>query len=149
VTVTRPADEADLDAMLPLFAGYQRFYGAEPDDDRNRAFFRRFVAPSDHGLLLVATDDDGVPLGFACLYWTFSSTRAAEIALMNDLFVSPERRGDRIGQRLIEAAATAAHDRGMHRLEWFTAPDNVTAQRLYDRTGAWRSEWICYELPTA
>jgi GNAT superfamily N-acetyltransferase len=149
VTVTRPAEEADLDAMLPLFAGYQRFYGAVPDDDRNRAFFRRFVAPSEHGLLLVATDDDGEPVGFACLYWTFSSTRAAEVALMNDLFVSPDRRGGRIGQRLIEAAATAARDRGMHRLEWFTAPDNVTAQRLYDRTGAWRSEWICYELPTA
>lgn len=149
MTVTRLAGEADLEAMLPLFAGYQRFYGAEPDDDRNLAFFRRFVAPSDQGLLLIATDEDGEPLGFACLYWTFSSTRAAEIALMNDLYVSPERRGGRIGQRLIEAAAAAARDHGMHRLEWFTAPDNVAAQRLYDRTGAGRSEWICYELPTA
>ena len=149
MTVTRPAGEADLEAMLPLFAGYQRFYGAEPDDHRNLAFFRRFVAPSDEGLLLIATDDDGNPRGFACLYWTFSSTRAAEIALMNDLFVVPESRGDRIGQRLIEAAAAAARERGMHRLEWFTAPDNLAAQRLYDRTGAGRSQWICYELPTA
>jgi hypothetical protein len=35
----------------------------------------------------------------------------------------------------------------MHHLEWFTAPDNEAAQRLYDRTGAWRSQWLCYELP--
>jgi GNAT superfamily N-acetyltransferase len=146
MTVIRPAGEADLELMLPLFAGYQRFYGVEPDGGRNRAFFRRFVAPSDHGLLVVATDGDE-PVGFACLYWTFSSTRAADIALMNDLFVAPERRGGRIGQRLIEAAAGAARGRGVHHLEWFTAPDNQTAQRLYDRTGARRSEWLCYELP--
>jgi GNAT superfamily N-acetyltransferase len=146
MTVIRPAGEADLDPMLPLFAGYQRFYGVQSDDGRNRAFFHRFVAPSDHGLLLVATEGEE-PVGFACLYWTFSSTRAADIALMNDLFVAPERRGGRIGQRLIEAAAGAARDRGMHHLEWFTAPDNEAAQRLYDRTGAWRSQWLCYELP--
>lgn len=31
-------------------------------------------------------------------------------------------------------------------LEWATAPDNKTAQRLYDATGAERSEWIEYDL---
>jgi hypothetical protein len=29
---------------------------------------------------------------------------------------------------------------------WSTAPDNTTAQRLYDRTGATRSSWYEYEL---
>jgi hypothetical protein len=34
----------------------------------------------------------------------------------------------------------------MANLEWYTAPDNATAQRLYDRTGAARSRWVAYEL---
>jgi hypothetical protein len=29
---------------------------------------------------------------------------------------------------------------------WSTAPDNATAQRLCDRTGAERSTWLEYEL---
>jgi hypothetical protein len=48
---------------------------------------------------------------------------------------------------LIEASAEIARSRRAHALEWSTAPDNRTAQRLYDSTGAGRSEWIEYELP--
>lgn len=144
----RPIRRAEVDEGLPLFAGYQRFYGvAEPDDERNRAFFSRFATPSEDGLLLGAWQD-GALVGFACVYWTFSSVSAAEIALMNDLFVAEGVRGHGIGRALIEAATEAARSRGLHHLEWFTAPDNTTAQRLYDATGAERSTWIAYEIST-
>jgi GNAT superfamily N-acetyltransferase len=136
----------DVDAVLPLIAGYQRFYGAEPDDQRNRAFFSRFVAPSDHGVLLGAWEGDRL-VGFATIYWTYSSTRAADVALMNDLFVAPEERGTGAGRLLIEACAAAARDRGCAHLEWYTATDNEVAQRLYERMGAERSAWFAYELP--
>ena len=133
--------------MLPLFAGYQSFYGVErPDDDRNLAFFGQFLEPSEAGVVLGAWED-GTPVGFACLYWTFSSVSAADIALMNDLFVASEARGKGVGRALIDAAVEAARDRGCHHLEWYTAPDNATAQRLYDATGATRSTWVAYEIP--
>ncbi|MBI4259653.1 MAG: GNAT family N-acetyltransferase, partial [Actinobacteria bacterium] len=127
------------------FAGYQRFYEAEPDDDRNLAFFGRFVAPSDRGLLLKAEDGDRV-VGFATIYWTHSSTHAADVALMNDLYVAESHRGRRIGRRLIEAVVGAARERGCRHVEWLTAPDNRAARRLYDRTGAASSEWVAYEI---
>jgi GNAT superfamily N-acetyltransferase len=137
--------EAEYERVLPLIAGYQRFYLAEPDEERNRSFFRRFLAPSEDGLLLGAWRD-GELVGFATLYWTFSSTHAAEAALMNDLFVADGHRGEGIGLALIEASVAAARERGMRHLEWFTALDNETAQRLYDRTGAERSGWYSYEI---
>ena len=143
----KPALDEDLVALLPLVAGYQRFYEAEPDDARNRAFFARFVAPSDDGLLLAAWDGDGAAVGFATLYWTFSSVSARESVLMNDLFVTGDARGRGVGRALIEAAEDAARERGLRRLTWMTAPDNAGAQRLYDRTGAERSSWLEYELP--
>jgi GNAT superfamily N-acetyltransferase len=142
-----PMEEHDLDEALPLFAGYQRFYLEEPDDERNRAFFRRFCAPSDDGLLLGAWDADRL-IGFACSYWTFSSTVADEIALMNDLFVAESHRGRHVGRALITATVEAARERGLHHVEWFTAPDNVVAQRLYDRMAEHRSEWVAYDIPT-
>ena len=129
-----------------MIAAYQRFYEVpDPDDQRNRAFFRRFIAPSDDGLLLGARIN-GKLAGYACLYWTFSSLSAEEVVLMNDLYVDEEHRGAGVGRALIDAAAAVASERGAGHLEWATAPDNETAQRLYDSTGAERSVWVTYEL---
>jgi GNAT superfamily N-acetyltransferase len=141
-----PIEAAEFERLLPLVAAYQRFYEVdEIDEERNRAFFRRFLAPSEDGLLLGA-GDGGELVGYACLYWHFSSLSAAESVLMNDLFVSEAARGRGVGQALIEASAAVARERGAAHLEWSTAPDNLAAQRLYDSTGAERSEWVEYEL---
>ena len=142
-----PVSVTGFERLLPLIAAYQRFYEVEEiDEERNRTFFRRFLAPSDDGMLLGARDAGGELLGYACLYWHFSSLSATESVLMNDLFVAESARGRGVGRALIEASAAVARDRGASQLEWSTAPDNVTAQRLYDSTGAERSEWVSYEL---
>lgn len=141
-----PVAADEFERLLPLIAAYQRFYEVdEIDEQRNRAFFHRFLAPSKDGLLLGARDG-GELVGYACLYWHFSSLSASESVLMNDLFVSEAARGRGVGRALIEASAAVARERGAAHLEWATAPDNHVAQRLYDSTGAERSEWVEYEL---
>ena len=141
-----PIAAAQMNALLPLIAAYQRFYEAETvDDERNRAFFSRFLAPSADGMLLGAWRGDDL-LGYACLYWSFTSIVPAETVLMNDLYVTEAARGQGIGRALIEASADVARERGAQRLEWATAPSNEAAQRLYDSTDAKRSEWVEYEL---
>jgi hypothetical protein len=128
-----PVEAAQLDALLPLIAAYQRFYEvADVDDQRNRAFFARFLAPSEDGMLLGARRD-GALIGYACLYWHFTSLVPAETVLMNDLFV-------------IEASAAVARERGAYQLQWVTAPDNAPARRLYETTGAEFEPSIEYEL---
>jgi GNAT superfamily N-acetyltransferase len=142
----RPLRADELEAALPLIAGYQRFYQAEPDHDRNRRFFARFLEPSDQGLLLGAWVE-GELVGFATMYWFHSSTLAADTVLMNDLFTSEHVRGKGVGRALIDACLAVTRDRGGAHLEWYTAPDNRTAQRLYDsypRTE--RSTWYAYEV---
>lgn len=141
-----PVSGAEFEQLLPLIGAYQRFYEVEEiDAERNRTFFRRFLAPSEVGMLLGARDSDRL-LGYACLYWHFSSTLARETVLMNDLYVEADSRGKGVGRALIEASADVARERGAAHLEWATAPDNLSAQRLYDSTGAERSEWVEYEL---
>ncbi len=141
-----PVTAEEFEQLLPLIAAYQRFYEVDGiDEARNRGFFRRFLAPSEDGLLLGARRDKEF-VGYACLYWHFSSLEACECVLMNDLFVAEDARGDGVGRALIEATAEIARERGVPFVEWSTAPDNETAQRLYDSTGAERSEWFSYEL---
>jgi GNAT superfamily N-acetyltransferase len=141
-----PISPQQMDFLLPLIAAYQRFYGVEDvDDERNRAFFFRFIAPSEDGILLGAWHNDQMA-GYACLYWHFTSLVPAETVLMNDLFVAEDQRGKGIGRALIDASTEVARKRGAHHLEWATTPDNTAAQHLYDSTGAERSEWVEYEL---
>ncbi len=142
-----PISAEQFETLLPMIAAYQRFYEVDDiDGERNRAFFSRFIDPSEDGTLIGAWDD-GRLLGYACLYWHKSSLAAADTVLMNDLFVDADARGQGVGRALIEASAEIARARGAHSLEWSTAPDNHTAQLLYDTTGAGRSEWVEYELP--
>ncbi len=136
----------EYEELLPMIAAYQRFYEAtDIDEARNREFFRRFIAPSEVGMLLAARED-GRLVGYACLYWHFTSVGARETVLMNDLFTDPDERGRGIGRALIEASAEVARERGAAHLQWATAPDNHTAQRLYDSMTSGRSEWVEYEL---
>jgi GNAT superfamily N-acetyltransferase len=141
-----PIHKKELEDLLPLVASYQRFYRAEPSVDINRSFFAQFLHPSDKGLLIGGWFD-GRLVGFATLYWTFSSTKAATSVLLNDLFVKEDVRGAGIGRRLIERALGEARRRGAAHLEWYTSPDNQTAQRLYDSYhGAVRTTWFAYEI---
>ena len=141
-----PVSAQQLDPLLPMIAAYQRFYEVEDvDEERNRAFFARFLAPSEDGILLGAWRVDEL-VGYACLFWHFTSLVPAETVLLNDLYVDEACRGQGIGHALIEASAGVARERGAHHLEWATQPNNETARRLYDSTGAERSEWLEYEL---
>ena len=148
----RPATHEDLGALLALIGDYQRFYAASPPgDEHNAAFFRRFIAPSDHGMIIGAFDDDPrrPPAGYACLYWTFSSVSATDVVQLNDLYVRPERRGGGVAEALIAAAVDVARERGASHVRWFTALGNRRAQRLYERVGAQRSAWFEYEIAIA
>ena len=141
-----PVSQTQLDSLLPLIAAYQRFYESDDiDDERNRTFFSGFVAPSENGMLIGAWRSEEL-VGYACLYWSFTSIVPAETVLMNDLYVVEAVRGQGVGRALIEASAAIGRERGANRLEWVTARSNETGQRLYDTTGAKRSEWIEYEL---
>ncbi|PRC60006.1 N-acetyltransferase, partial [Mycobacterium sp. ITM-2017-0098] len=71
---------------------------------------------------------------------------AARVGVLNDLYVTPESRGTGTARTLIARCLQLCHERGAEKLVWETAPDNATAQRLYDGIGAEKSTWLTYEL---
>jgi GNAT superfamily N-acetyltransferase len=143
-----PVAEGDLDDLLPLMRGYCDFYEVAPPDDALLAMSRALIAdPEREGVQFIARAPDRDALGFATIFWTWSTLQAARIAVMNDLFVVPSARGRRVGEALIARCVRAAGDHGAVELGWQTARDNSTAQRLYDRVGGRREEWVDYSLP--
>ena len=140
--------EADLPELLPLMRGYCDFYEVNPSDDELLAFSRELLAsPELDGVQLLARDDEGPAIGFATILWTWSTLSASRIAVMNDLFVSPDSRGSGAADALIKACAERAREHGATSLEWQTARDNDRARKVYDRVGGRMSDrWVDYDL---
>ena len=76
----------------------------------------------------------------------WSTSRAARIAVMNDLFTAEAARKRGVGEALIKACLDATRERGGALLQWQTATDNRTAQSLYERVGGIREQWYDYYL---
>ncbi|MCW2997180.1 MAG: family N-acetyltransferase [Solirubrobacterales bacterium] len=151
-TIARAA-EGDLPELLELMRGYCAFYeesaGIDPPSDQALlAMSHALLAdPEREGVQLIAwSDEDGTPLAFATIFWTWSTLSAARVATMNDLYVAPAARGTGLADALIAACRDEARARGAARLSWSTALDNLRAQKVYDRIGGRRSEWLDYDL---
>jgi ribosomal protein S18 acetylase RimI-like enzyme len=140
--------EAELPALLPMMRAYCDFYEAAPSDEDLLGLARALIDdPRREGVQLIARDDDGTPLGFATVFWTWQTLNAARAGVMNDLFVVPEARRRGIGRELIAECRRHCREHGAAALVWETAPDNATAQGLYRSLGAREEQWLSFSLP--
>ena len=145
-TIARVREE-DLPDLLPLMAAYLEFYETAAETRVLEELCRALLAdPRHEGVQLLARTGNGEPVGFATVYWTWSTTRPGRLAIMNDLYVAPGARGTGLADALIAACRDLAREHGARTLSWSTAPDNRRAQAVYDRSGATASSWIEYEL---
>jgi GNAT superfamily N-acetyltransferase len=146
IDISRVTD-ADLGDLLPLLRGYCDFYDVAPADEALLSLAGALIAdPEREGVQLIARNEGGAALGFATIFWSWSTSIAERIGIMNDLFVSPAGRGSGVADALIAACVEECRQRGAAKLTWQTAPDNAIAQRVYERVGATREEWVDYWL---
>ncbi len=142
--------EAELDDLLPLVRAYCDFYAVSPSDEELLTLSRALIADPEHeGVQLLARDAEGRAVGFATIFWSWATTSAERIGVMNDLFVAPGARGSGTAEALIEACRVECAARGAGKLTWQTATDNERATKVYDRIGATRETWVDYWLPVS
>jgi ribosomal protein S18 acetylase RimI-like enzyme len=128
---------------------YCDFYRVAPSDEELLALARTLLADPDcEGFQLIARDPESRAVGFATVYWSWSTIAAARIATMNDLFVRPDARGTGLAEALIEECRVRSGRHGAVSMSWQTRKDNIRAQRVYERVGATRAEWVDYSLQT-
>ena len=123
----------DWDRLVALFDGYRQFYGTSSDLVLSRQFLADRMTRKE-SVALLARGDDGAPLGFALLFPSVSSVRAAPIYVLNDLFLVPAARRQGMGALLLQSAADMARASGAIQLKLSTAitNTNMVAQRLYE-----------------
>ncbi|WP_428681428.1 N-acetyltransferase family protein [Sphingopyxis sp.] len=144
--IVRAAARADFDRWLPLWDGYNAFYGRSGDTalspEITAATWERFFDPYEPVFALVA-EQDGALLGLTHYLLHRSTTSLLPSLYLQDLFTTAEARGKGVGRALIEAVYDAARAKDLPRVYWQTHEANETAMQLYDRI-AEKSGFLVY-----
>jgi GNAT superfamily N-acetyltransferase len=146
LTIAR-VTEADLTELLPLIRAYCDFYEVAPSDEALLSLSRALIADPEHEGVQLLARNEGRAVGFATIFWSWATTSAKRIGIMNDLYVAPEARGTGVAEALIDACRAECAARGAGKLTCQTPPGNAAAMKLYDRVGATREQWVDYWLP--
>ena len=126
----------DFEKWLPLWDGYNAFYGragatALPRAITDRTWSRFFDGYEPmHGLV---AESDGVLLGLVHYLFHRSTIMVEPICYLQDLFTVEAARGKGVGRALIEAVYREAQVAGSSRVYWQTHETNRTARTLYDK----------------
>jgi len=142
----RPIAPADYDQWLPLWEGYNAFYGRTGPTalplDVTRATWSRFFDTAEPVHALVAETSSGLT-GLVHFLYHRSTISIPPVCYLQDLFTAQAARGLGIGSALIHAVYKQAALAGASRVYWHTHEANSTAQRVYDQL-AERSGFIVY-----
>jgi GNAT superfamily N-acetyltransferase len=100
--------------------------------------------PAAEVVIAYASDE---PVGFALYFPTFSTFLGRPGIYLEDLYVTPSRRGHGIGRRLLAHIARVAIERGYGRMEWSVLDWNEPALAVYRKIGARpMDEWTVQRL---
>jgi GNAT superfamily N-acetyltransferase len=142
--VIRSINSGDRAAWDALWAGYLAFYERVVSSEVTELTWRRLTA-GDGVFGFLAIDGAGDAVGLVHFVFHPTTWSSGGNCYLEDLFVVPSARGQRVGRRLIAAVAAAAKAQGAAVLYWQTEEFNGTARRLYERV-AKRSPFIRYQI---
>lgn len=128
-----------------LYAGYAAFYRVAQTAEMRACVWSWLHDPAQEVNGLVAEDAAGRAVGLA--HWRrFARPLSATRGLfLDDLFVEPAMRGQRVADALIGELGAIARAEGLSVLRWITADDNYRGRGVYDRL-AKRTMWITYDM---
>jgi len=148
--VIRAAEPADVPAVLALvreLAAYER----EPDAvEATEPLLHTALFGPDAGASCLVAEVDGIVVGLALWFRTFSTWLGRYGIHLEDLYVQPAHRGAGHGKALLAHLSQIAVQRGWGRLEWQVLDWNVDAQGFYQgHGGQGLNEWTTFRLDGA
>ncbi len=142
---TIQADISMIQKIVPLFDAYRQFYEQKSNPIQVASFLEeRFI--NQQSIIFCACTPSEEVVGFVQLYPIFSSVSMKKLWLLNDLFVTPTYRKNKIGEQLLLAAKEFAQHTKAKGLMLQTAHDNDPAKKLYEKFGFVLDQDLVYNL---
>ncbi len=144
----RPATPEDIPQILTFIrelATYEREPHAVLATEAD--LLRDGFGPTPRFQCVIAELDTNEAAGFALYFTSYSTWRGHHGIRLEDLYVTPSRRGQGIGKALLRHLARIAVEQGCPRLEWDVLAWNTPAIAVYESIGAQiLTEWRIMRL---
>ena len=142
----RPLAREDEAAWRKLWTDYLTFYKSTVPDAVYDATFARLLGDGPEDFNAFVAEQDGQLVGLVHYLFHRHCWRVEDVCYLQDLYATPEVRGQGVGRKLIEAVYAAADAAGAPSVYWLTQDDNMTAQQLYNRI-AKKTNFVKYQRP--
>ena len=134
----------DKERWKKLYKGYADFYKVEMNHQILQTVWD-WLHNKNHELKGIGYEIDGEIVGLAHYRKLLSPLKGKYIGYLDDIFVDPEYRGQKIGKKLLNKIKEMSKANGWNLVRWQTDEDNFTAKKLYDKV-ATKTKKNVYEL---
>ena len=143
----RPAVRTDAAQMLAFITELADYERARHEVIASVADIERSLFDEGSTVHSLICERDGQAIGFAVYFYSYSTWLGRNGIYLEDLYVTPEQRGDGAGRTLLRHIAREAVANGCGRLEWSVLDWNEPAIGFYQSLGAEaQAEWVKYRL---
>jgi GNAT superfamily N-acetyltransferase len=128
----RAASVADAAVVGRLLHDFNREFDAEtPAAEVLASRFETLLASDDQ--LVVLAEDDGEPVGFGYLTFRRTPYHDGPLAQLEELYVRPGRRDQRVGSALLQRALDVARERGAGEMHINVDEVDTDTRRFYEQ----------------
>ena len=134
----------DRERWEKLYRGYATFYKVEMNEKILQTVWK-WLNDSNHELQGIGYEANDKLVGLAHYRKLLRPLKGKYIGYLDDIFVDPEYRGRKIGEKLLNKIKEISKANNWNLVRWQTDEDNLRAKKLYDKV-AKKTKKNVYEL---
>ncbi|MBK4987200.1 GNAT family N-acetyltransferase [Pseudomonas sp. S36] len=145
--VIRPAVRTDAQQILTFITELAEYERARHEVLATLQDIERSLFDEHSTVQCLIGERDGRAIGFAVYFQSYSTWLGRSGIYLEDLYITPDQRGDGAGKQMLRYIAREAVAHGWGRLEWSVLDWNEPAIKFYESLGAQpQDEWVRYRL---
>lgn len=143
----RTATPDDVKQILGFITELAIYEKAEHEVVTTEADIHERLFGANANVYALMAEVEGKTVGFAVYFLNFSTWLGTNGIFLEDLYITPDARGNGYATRLLQHLSKIAVSNGYGRFEWNVLDWNTPAIAFYESLGAKpQSEWIGYRL---
>lgn len=143
----RKAEAKDFNDLLSLINALADYEKLERPNLEARSRLKKDIFGDPPKIFVYLAGIDDKIVGYAIIFYTYSSFLALPTLYLEDIFVLPEYRSKGIGKALFMRCSKLALENNCGRMEWQVLNWNEIAIDFYSKIGAKQlQEWLQYRL---
>lgn len=144
--IIRNAELEDIRNLTKLMYEYvvDFYQNSWPGDEKIHQLIQTLLEKQS-GIQFVVEKDQKL-IGFATLYFTFSTMKAGMVTTMNDLFLLEPYRDTDVETQLFLTCQRYTQEHGFAYMSWIAATTNKRAQQFFEKMGSNQGDWANYSI---